>query len=100
MNLMLMLAMSLLLSICHAQAQKGYEQFPDRIDISLITFRWDDPQRKLTISSREGSFPGMLKERRFTIVRVTRKKGSGMNTADLYDTVVTYDGKKVVVTLQ
>jgi alpha-D-xyloside xylohydrolase len=54
---------------------------------STITFAWDDAKKTLTISDRNGSFPGMLNERKFTIVNVTSQVNK----------VVTYTGKKAVV---
>ena len=35
---------------------------------STITFQWNDKSRTLTIGSRKGEYPGMLKSRKFTIV--------------------------------
>ena len=35
---------------------------------STITFRWNDKARTLTIGTRQGEFPDMLKTRRFTLV--------------------------------
>jgi alpha-D-xyloside xylohydrolase len=35
---------------------------------STILFTWNDKQRALTIGQRQGSFPGMLQQRQFTIV--------------------------------
>jgi len=66
---------------------------------STITFNWDDVKKELTISARKGSFPGMLTERKFNFVRVENNKGIGINSAEKFDQVVTYDGKKVVVKL-
>ncbi|MFL5745379.1 MAG: TIM-barrel domain-containing protein [Niastella sp.] len=54
---------------------------------STVTFTWDDSKKVLTISDRNGSFPGMLRERKFKVVMVTSQG----------DKVVTYTGKKVVV---
>jgi alpha-D-xyloside xylohydrolase len=54
---------------------------------STITFTWDDAKKNLTISDRNGSFPGMLKERKFNIVMVTSQASK----------VVAYTGKKTVV---
>lgn len=34
---------------------------------SLITFKWDDANRTLTLEEREGEYPGMLKSRKFNI---------------------------------
>jgi alpha-D-xyloside xylohydrolase len=54
---------------------------------STITFEWDDAKKSLTIGDRNGSFPGMLNERKFNMVIV------GMNK----DKVIAYTGKKVTV---
>ncbi|WP_338357420.1 glycoside hydrolase family 31 protein [Yeosuana marina] len=35
---------------------------------SLIKFKWDDANKKLTIAKREGAFDGMLENRKFTII--------------------------------
>ena len=35
---------------------------------STITFKWNDRTRTLTIGQRQGSFPGMLNNRKFTVV--------------------------------
>ncbi|MCG6914144.1 DUF5110 domain-containing protein [bacterium BMS3Abin03] len=66
---------------------------------SIITFRWDDAKKELTINDRRGSFPGMLIERRFNIVAVGKNKGVGTNSVDNFDKMITYKGKKVIVKL-
>ena len=58
---------------------------------STITFRWDDKAQKLTISDRKGSFPGMLKNRSFTIVKIS--------SADKKEKVVNYTGRSVKINL-
>ena len=77
-----------------------YEDENDNYDYekgiySTIIFTWDDAKKVLTISDRHGSFPGMLKERKFSIVVVSKSNGDGMKSVEKYDKVVTYDGKKV-----
>lgn len=79
-----------------------YEDEKDNYDYekgaySTITFSWNDANKALTISDRTGSFPGMLKERKFNIVWVSGNKGVGMGAVDTYDRVVAYSGKEVVV---
>lgn len=64
---------------------------------STITFNWNDADKKLTIGSREGSFPGMLKERKFNIVRVGKNRATGMESVDKFDKVVNYSGEKVEI---
>jgi alpha-D-xyloside xylohydrolase len=66
---------------------------------STINFSWDDVKKTLTIHKREGSFPGMLTERNFNIVLVTKNKGVGMETTEKPDKVISYKGKKVEVEL-
>jgi len=66
---------------------------------STISFTWDDAKKVLTISDRNGSFSGMLPERTFSIIKVTTNKGTGADTAKIYDKVVTYRGKKIAVEL-
>ncbi len=81
-----------------------YEDENDNYDYqkgiySTITFTWNDAGKVLTIGKRKGSFPGMLKERKFRIVVVSKNNGTGMNAVEKYDKVVTYNGKKVAVQL-
>jgi alpha-D-xyloside xylohydrolase len=63
---------------------------------STITFAWDDAKKTLSISDRKGSFPGMITERNFRIVRVAKNKGKGMDNIEKYDEVIVYKGKKVI----
>lgn len=55
---------------------------------STITFDWNDKSRSLTIGARQGSFPGMMKSRTFTIVM-----------PDGRQKVVQYDGTSQKVVL-
>jgi len=66
---------------------------------STIAFSWNNEKRILTISEREGNFPGMLTGRKFNIVLVSKNKGKGMDIADTYDREINYTGKKVIVKL-
>jgi len=66
---------------------------------STITFTWDNVKKVLTINDRKGSFPGMLNERKFNIVKVSKKNGVGMETVEKFDKVVTYEGRKIEVKL-
>lgn len=66
---------------------------------STITFNWDDAKKTVTISDRNGSFPGMLNERKFNIVMVGASKGVGENLAVQPDKQITYTGKKLTVKL-
>ena len=79
-----------------------YEDENDNYDYekgiySTITFTWNDAKKILTIEDRKGSFPGMLAERKFRIVKVSKTNGIGMEKVKKYDKVVTYDGKKIEI---
>jgi alpha-D-xyloside xylohydrolase len=66
---------------------------------ATITFSWVDKKRELTISDRNGSFPGMLNSRKFSFVVVTAAKGGEGNTVVEPDAELIYSGKKVIVKL-
>jgi alpha-D-xyloside xylohydrolase len=81
-----------------------YEDENDNYDYqkgiySTITFTWNNVKKILIIGDRKGVFPGMLKERKFRIVMVSRNNGAGMNSIEKYDKMVIYDGKEVSVKL-
>ncbi len=59
---------------------------------SEITFRWDDRARKLTISDRAGSYPGMIGQRTFRVVLVGAKGA-------VEPKQVSYNGTELVVEL-
>jgi len=64
---------------------------------SIITFKWDDKQKSLTIDDRKGSFVGMMSDRRFNIVFVCPTKGTGSELTEKYDIAVSYSGNKKVI---
>jgi alpha-D-xyloside xylohydrolase len=66
---------------------------------STITFKWNDAKKELTISDIRGAFPGILIDHKFNIVIVSQNNGIGIDTFEKYDKVVTYNGKKIEVTL-
>ncbi len=56
-----------------------------------IAFHWADAKRTLTISPRKGQFPGMLQQRRFTIVLPGQSLSEGKT--------VEYNGQEITVKL-
>jgi alpha-D-xyloside xylohydrolase len=64
---------------------------------STISFFWNDVKRQLTISKRQGSFPGMLEKRNFQIVLVGKDKGNGIEISKESDKVIQYQGIKKVI---
>jgi alpha-D-xyloside xylohydrolase len=64
---------------------------------STITFDWDDKRKVLTISGRNGSFPGMLDSRKFNIIMAGGRKGIWENKMDQPGKEIDYIGKKVIL---
>ena len=56
-----------------------------------IQFRWNDRTRQLTIATRKGQFPGMLQQRRFTIVMPGQDASAGRT--------IDYAGQELKVSL-
>ena len=78
-----------------------YEDENDNYDYekgvySLITFQWNDANKRLTIGARQGSFPGMLQKRTFNIVLVKEDNGVGVDVSKTADKTILYSGTKAV----
>ncbi|WP_428028038.1 DUF5110 domain-containing protein, partial [Altererythrobacter sp.] len=58
--------------------------------------RWNDAKRVLSIGEREGSFPGMVQQRKLNIVLVDSKQPGGIAEAPAARTI-TYDGRATVL---
>ena len=65
---------------------------------AMIPFTYNDTEGTLTIGDRLGEFPGMLKERTFNVVVVSKDKPQAFNLK-AKGQVVKYDGTKQVVKL-
>lgn len=65
---------------------------------SIVVFHWDDLSGRLTVDQRDGTFPGMIKNRKFEIVLVNEKSGVGDKPMVGGKTVI-YKGKTVSVKL-
>lgn len=74
----------------------GYDY--ERGKYTQIEFEWNDTSRTLTIGSRKGSYPSMLRSRRFNIVVMTPGTGRGSDSSRAVHTVE-YSGGKTVITL-
>lgn len=74
----------------------GYE----RGESARIPMRWDDAARTLTLGARDGTFPGMLAERTFEVVLVTREKPAGFSFSPKAGRSVKYHGEAVSVKLE
>jgi alpha-D-xyloside xylohydrolase len=66
---------------------------------ATIQLSYDDAAKTLTIGQRQGSFNGMLKERRFRVVYVTPDQPRVLDFEPQDVTVVNYKGSQLVVRL-
>jgi alpha-D-xyloside xylohydrolase len=69
-------------------------------NFSTITFTWADAKQELSIGDRQGSYPGMLRERKFNIVKVSINNGVGIKTVDQPNQTVLYYGNKTVISIK
>jgi len=67
---------------------------------STFTIKWNDKLRQLTLSDRNGSFPGMVKKHKFNIILVKPGHGVDSGITAGADKTVTYYGKEVSVKLK
>jgi alpha-D-xyloside xylohydrolase len=67
---------------------------------SRIPLMWNDAARTLTIGAREGSYSGMLGERTFHVVLVTRGRAAGFSFSPKVDASVTYSGRAADVVIR
>lgn len=77
-----------------------YEDENDNYDyekgsFSTVAFNWNDAAKQFTIGARQGSFPGMLKNRTFHLIIVRKDNGIGVETTEKPDKVIHYNGNKL-----
>jgi alpha-D-xyloside xylohydrolase len=61
---------------------------------SIIRFSWSDKDQKLTIQDRKGAFEGMVKERIFRVIKVTKDKSVPFLSGEENAAIIKYDGKE------
>ena len=66
---------------------------------ATIDITYDDEARTVSFSARKGNFPGMLKNRRFNVVLVTKDAPKPLNLDNPEGVMVSYSGKAVSVQL-
>ena len=66
---------------------------------STIDITYDDASKKVTFSARMGQFPGMLKNRRFNVVLITKDAPQALNLDNPKGQLVDYNGKAISVKL-
>lgn len=64
---------------------------------ATIDFSWNDKAQMLVIDNRNGTYPGMLKNRTFNIVVVRENHGIGENPELKPDKIILYDGNRISV---
>jgi len=64
---------------------------------ATIPISWNDAKHTLEIGKRSGGFPGMLQDRTFNIVLVSKDHGAGVSITDKTDAIVHYKGNAVMV---
>ena len=67
---------------------------------SEIPLTWDDTSSTLTIGQRKGSFHGMLKERTFNLVLVSKTNPTGFAFEPKVDKTINYNDRALVLTLK
>ena len=65
-----------------------------------ILFNYDDENKKLTISDREGKFNGMTNERNFNVILVSPETPSGIDKTSLNTKQLKYSGKETSILLE
>ncbi len=71
----------------------------ERGQYATTDITYDDASRTVTIGTRKGQFPGMLKQRRFNIVLVSEDAPKPLNHDNPEGIMVQYNGKEIHVSL-
>ena len=66
---------------------------------ATIDIAYDDASKTLSFGARKGQFKGMLKQRRFNVVLITKDSPKPLNLDNPEGTMVQYNGKAVSVQL-
>ena len=72
----------------------------ERGKYATIPFSYDDTTHRFTIGQRKGSFPGMLKNRKFMVELVQKDHATPLNLYSPRGILVTYTGKPMTITLK
>ena len=66
---------------------------------ATIDIKYDEATKTLTFGKRVGSFKGMLKNRRFNVVVVSRDKAQPLNLINPEGRMIDYSGKEIKISL-
>ncbi|MEJ2628787.1 MAG: DUF5110 domain-containing protein, partial [bacterium] len=64
---------------------------------SIIPINYDDKTSMLYIEKRQGEFAGMLKQRTFRIIRVTKDEKTPLDFSASPDKIIEYDGSEKMI---
>ena len=67
---------------------------------ATIDITYDDAAKTVKFGARKGNFNGMLKNRRFNIVLITKDAPKPLNLVDPQGIMVQYNGKEVSVNIK
>ncbi len=76
-------------------AGDGYNY--EKGEYTEIPIRWNESSGKLILGARQGSYPGMAKNREFHIVWVRGGHGTGLPETTTTDATVHYDGSPIEI---
>ena len=71
----------------------------ERGDYATIDITYDDAARTLSFGTRKGQFNGMLKQRRFNVILITKDNPRPLNFDNVEGKMVQYSGEAVTVQL-
>jgi len=71
----------------------------ERGQYATINFHWNDAAKTLTISQRKGSFKGMLKDRRFNVVVISKDQPRALDMENPQGQMVQYNGKAQTISI-
>lgn len=66
---------------------------------ATITFKWNDLKKILTINKQQGSFPEMIKQRRFKIIKISSDHLESDASAKELEKIISYNGNQISVKL-
>ena len=79
--------------------QEGVNYNYEKGKYATIDITYDDAEKKVTFGARNGNFNGMLKNRRFNVVLISKDAPKPLDLENPEGKLVQYNGKAVSVQL-
>ena len=92
-------------TLIESKIEESVDRIHRQADISrmaldaTIDIHYDDAARTVTLGTRKGQFPGMLKQRRFNIVLITKEAPKQLDLNTPEGKLIQYNGKEMKVSL-